>query len=133
MEVTFQCAVCGETALVFELMAAGAVHPKAVAAPRAHLMYDLMAQSGDPVVIIEGPAERTFQRLDPPGFERLRVLLLTQDPAVLSDELFKISREYVPSYCPECRSHYCHRHWALTTIMEEGWYECTVGQCPKGH
>ena len=68
----------------------------------------------------------------------------------LADKLFKIlenediagvhefmrkhhSYEGVDAYCPECDKIYCWNHYKLEEEWEEGFYDCTYGECPEGH
>ena len=68
----------------------------------------------------------------------------------LADELFEImekediakahefmknhhSYEGLDAYCPECDKIYCWNHYKLEEEWDEGFYDCTYGECPKGH
>ena len=43
------------------------------------------------------------------------------------------SYEGMDAYCPECDKIYCWNHYKLEEEWEEGFYDCTMGECPKGH
>ena len=43
------------------------------------------------------------------------------------------SYEGIDAYCPECDKIYCWNHYKLEEEWEEGFYDCTYGECPKGH
>ena len=43
------------------------------------------------------------------------------------------SYEGVDAYCPECDKIYCWNHYKLEEEWDEGFYDCTYGECPKGH
>ena len=37
-------------------------------------------------------------------------------------------------YCPNCDKCYCGDHWDTMPVYEaDGWYDYTMGTCPKGH
>ncbi len=39
----------------------------------------------------------------------------------------------IDAFCPECNQIFCHGHFHLKELWEEGFYDCTVGTCPNGH
>lgn len=43
------------------------------------------------------------------------------------------SYEGLDAYCPECDNIYCWNHYKLEEEWDEGFYDCTYGECPKGH
>lgn len=43
------------------------------------------------------------------------------------------SYEGLDAYCPECDKIYCWNHYKLEEEWEEGFYDCTYGECPEGH
>ncbi len=43
------------------------------------------------------------------------------------------SYEGVDAYCPECDKIYCWDHYNIEEEWDEGFYDCTYGQCPNGH
>lgn len=43
------------------------------------------------------------------------------------------SYEGLDAYCPECDKIYCWNHYKLEEEWDEGFYDCTNGECPKGH
>jgi hypothetical protein len=47
--------------------------------------------------------------------------------------LYKLDDEYVPLYCPRCDCFYCQPHWKIWEEHDEGFYDCTYGDCPAGH
>ncbi|MFW9949244.1 MAG: hypothetical protein ACFFKA_03840 [Candidatus Thorarchaeota archaeon] len=68
----------------------------------------------------------------------------------LADELFKIlkkedllgahqfmqkyhSFEGLDAYCPECDKIYCWEHYNAREEYDDGFYDCTMGECPNGH
>ena len=43
------------------------------------------------------------------------------------------SPEGVDAYCPECDKIYCWEHYNAWEEYDDGFYDCTYGECPKGH
>ncbi|MFX1288056.1 MAG: hypothetical protein ACFFFY_05825 [Promethearchaeota archaeon] len=68
----------------------------------------------------------------------------------LANELFKIfkaedllgihqfmqkyhSFEGLDAYCPNCNKIYCWEHYNAREEYDDGFYDCTMGECPAGH
>ncbi|MFX1280585.1 MAG: hypothetical protein ACFFA3_14505 [Promethearchaeota archaeon] len=43
------------------------------------------------------------------------------------------SLEGVDAYCPECDNIYCWEHYNAKEEYDDGFYDCTNDECPKGH
>ena len=43
------------------------------------------------------------------------------------------SLEGLDAYCPECDKIYCWDHYNAREEFDDGFYDCTCGECPKGH
>ena len=43
------------------------------------------------------------------------------------------SSEGVDAYCPKCDKNYCWEHYNAWEEYDDGFYDCTYGECPKGH
>jgi len=43
------------------------------------------------------------------------------------------SYEGLDAYCPECNKIYCWEHFNAREEFDDGFYDCTYGECPKGH
>ena len=41
--------------------------------------------------------------------------------------------QVTPFYCPGCGLNYCSDDWDTCVLFDEGFYDCTKGDCPKGH
>ncbi|MHA1915488.1 MAG: hypothetical protein ACW986_17575 [Promethearchaeota archaeon] len=41
--------------------------------------------------------------------------------------------EGLDAYCPECDKIYCWEHYNAKVEYDDGFYDCTYGECPKGH
>lgn len=49
---------------------------------------------------------------------------------------FKKSTDFeegIDAYCPKCDKIYCSVHYQVREIFDEGFYDYTLGTCPKGH
>jgi hypothetical protein len=53
----------------------------------------------------------------------------TADPLALRE----VSWDLAPFYCPDCQLNYCARDWHTYVLVDEGFYDCTMGTCPRGH
>lgn len=43
------------------------------------------------------------------------------------------SLEGLDAYCPECDKIYCWEHYNARVEYDDGFYDCTMGECPAGH
>jgi hypothetical protein len=52
-----------------------------------------------------------------------------------SDSSFfiKLNWELAPFWCPKCQRNYCSSHWEVETVVDEGFFDCFRGTCPRGH
>jgi hypothetical protein len=41
--------------------------------------------------------------------------------------------EGMDAYCPECDEIYCWEHYNARVEFDDGFYDCTMGECPAGH
>lgn len=41
--------------------------------------------------------------------------------------------EGLDAYCPECNKIYCWEHYNAREEFDDGFYDCTYGECPYGH
>ena len=41
--------------------------------------------------------------------------------------------EVTPFYRPGCGLNYCSSDWDTCALFDDGFYDCTRGNCPKGH
>lgn len=114
--------VCGKEAISVTLTWAP-VGPALIGDHRPRL------SAGEAWLSVSGPTGSTGHRISLPELGRLRTALEAGDWALVNG----IHREYAESYCRECRVHYCRAHWQMTTLMDDGFYDCTMGTCPKGH
>ncbi len=120
---TFACAVCGQPA--------GTVRP-AAADEAVDIGPPLSAQAiGSAGVVVSGFLGNGWYSLTQPQYRRLCVLLADEHPDPVA--LRVIRWEAAPFFCPDCQRSYCQTHWDLDVIVDEGFYDCTLGVCPSGH
>jgi hypothetical protein len=43
------------------------------------------------------------------------------------------SQEGLDAYCPKCDKIYCWEHFKAREEYDDGFYDCTYGECPNGH
>ena len=67
----------------------------------------------------------------PLAYQAVREILSGEapDPAALR----RIDWELAPFYCPDCAQNYCRADWRTYVLLDEGFYDCTMGRCPRGH
>ena len=120
---SFRCGACGELAAVV----------KAVPAGQAADMgppLGLQRQDRDGIVVdyFFGTA---WKLADTATYRDVREILSGEapDPAALR----RIDWELAPFYCPECGQNYCRADWHAYVLVDEGFYDRTMGTCPGGH
>lgn len=85
----------------------------------------------DGVMIDQWLGGPSWHYLDPASWTRIGELLtaIRPDPGALH----AINWELAPFWCRSCQRGYCRDHWQSVVILDEGFYDCTVGVCPAGH
>ena len=130
LRVESKCAECGEQAQVVELVLPGAKHPKAGATERSDLgVYDGIAHGEGGTLITAGVNGKCAWAIDESQLERLRRAFQHGDIM----EVARVDSEFVPSYCVACNAHYCNAHWLKFPVFDDGFYDYSVGFCPKNH
>lgn len=131
IQMKFDCSVCGATATQIELVPAGVIHPKAESIRLEDLgVYTPLNTETGGGLIIESVTGKRRTALGEAGVKEWQQVLLGEE----SEVPHRVALEWIPSYCPECRAHYCAKHWQMELVMEDdGWYDCTNGVCPHGH
>ncbi len=124
------CAACGTRAQVVELVlparsdAGDALQESATLGPFAQFLRG----DGGTLVTTGVNGEAAF----PLPTERASAV---RDAIERNDwlALFAINQEWAPSWCQGCAAHYCNEHWRKSVDFDDGSYDCTWGDCPKGH
>lgn len=120
---SFRCAACGEVAAVVRAVPADVpVDMGPPLGPESH--------RGDGIVVdyFGGTA---WKLAEPGTYVAVRAILDGEQPDPA--ELRRIDWELAPFYCPECERNYCHSDWHTYVLLDEGFYDCTMGTCPAGH
>ena len=120
---SFWCAACGEMAGVVKVARAGATVD--MGPPLGAETYDRDAVIVDYFLGTAG----TFA--DPASLDAVQEVVGSDapDPAALR----RIDWEFAPFYCPDCDLNYCRADWHTYVLMDEGFYDCTMGVCLAGY
>ena len=59
----------------------------------------------------------------------VRAALTTSD----SRFFYALNSELAPYWCQWCERNYCSSHWEVETVIDEGFFDCFRGTCPRGH
>ena len=72
-----------------------------------------------------------WKHADAPVYQAVREILSgdAPDPAALR----QIDWELAPFYCPDCEQNYCRAAWRSAVLLDGGFYDSTMGRCPRGH
>ena len=120
---SFRCAACGEMAAVVKAIPAGGT---------ADMGPPLGRQSQDrDGIMVDYFGGTAWKRFEAPAYQAVRDILSGEapDPAALR----RIDWELAPFYCPDCAQNYCRADWRTYVVFDEGFYDCTMGRCPRGH
>lgn len=130
VRATFTCEACGEVAATVTYVPAYYSDPR-FEPPPPGVPEDVgrIGEERARLSIDGGPMPITFGMIDTAKLEPVLSALHARDAGRLS----AVDREYANFYCRECRASYCGIHWETEVVMDEGFYDCTYGTCPKGH
>jgi len=114
-EYELPCSVCGKIAV------------------RVSVKADKMLTSGKPGLIYEGitcgkdigidNAKQLFDNFDHDDLASAHKMALKNTWL----------DEGIDAYCPQCDRIYCHEHYNVVDIFDDGFYDYAEGTCPKGH
>ena len=120
---SFRCAVCGEMAAVVKAVPAGST---------ADMGPPLGRQSQDrDGIVVDYFGGTAWKAAEAPSYQAVREILSGQapDPAALR----RIDPELAPFYCPDCAQNYCRADCRTRVLVDDGFYDRTMGRCPNGH
>ncbi len=63
------------------------------------------------------------------AYAQAKEAVLGGDPRAL----WALDAGWAPFYCPECNACYCRLHWLRQMEFDDGFYDRTLGTCPRGH
>jgi len=127
---TFACATCAATAATVTLLLPGEASPNDPGAPPggsgpALLGRDVLADVPW-LVIAGGPVSKSVSH---PPADDVAAALARADAA----SLYAIDPELAPFWCPACAAAYCADHYRAWATFDDGFYDATYGECPRGH
>ena len=120
---SFRCAVCGEMAAVVKAVPAGGT---------AGMGPPLGRQSQDrDGIVVDYIGGTAWKADEAPSYQAVRDILSGQapDPAALR----RIDWELAPFSCPDCAQNYCRADCRTRVLVDDGFYDRTMGRCPNGH
>jgi hypothetical protein len=120
---SFRCAKCGEMAGVLRVARANTPvdmgPPLGVETPgRDGLVIDYFL--GTAWLASETESLDAVQALIDQG---------SADPVAIR----QVNPDLAPFYCPDCELNYCAKDWDTHVMLDDGFYDCTMGTCPNGH
>ena len=120
---SFRCAQCGEVAGVVRVARAGTAVD--MGPPLGHQV------NGHDGLVVDYFLGTAWQAASPETAAAVLALLEagSADPLALRG----ISEGLAPFYCPDCQLNYCASDWDTYVLVDEGFYDCTMGTCPHGH
>ena len=111
-EYNLRCSLCGKVAVVFRL--GTWTYTKTESLIYRGITHEVALSVKD--------AERIFKLLEKGDLASVH--------SIVDDHP---SCEGIDAYCPECDKIYCWDHYNPIQEFDDGFYDCTVGTCPKGH
>ena len=114
------CSVCGRAAVVIQKGAGAALDGD------GSILY----------LLYKGIVHQPLPGLNARHCEHIFRLLAEGDLARLHEYLKHADvrmEEGLDAYCPECDAIYCATHYNASQEFEDGFYDCTMGTCPRGH
>jgi hypothetical protein len=120
---SFRCAQCGEVAGVVRVARAGTTVDMGPPFGR-----ETSAHDGLVVDYFMGTACLTA---DSGALDAVQAVIDSGnvDPVTLRG----VNWDLTPFYCPDCELNYCRRDWHTWVLVDDGFYDCTMGRCPNGH
>lgn len=130
LEIEVACSECGECAAKIALVPPGKKHRKAGSTAREDVgVYDGIGRGDGGSYIVESITGKCVHTIPAEYVEPIRQALEQKDWA----RLHKADPELVPSWCRMCEAHYCRKHTVTLPFFDEGFYDYTMGWCPKNH
>lgn len=120
---SFRCAACGEMAGVVKVARAGASVDMGPSLGRQTYDRDAVIVDyflGTAGIFADAPTLNAVEEIVSGG---------APDPVALR----QIDWELAPFYCTDCGLNYCRADWRIYVLVDEGFYDCTMGRCPNGH
>jgi hypothetical protein len=131
VSATFPCHRSGGHACTVTLLPPGEPDPQALRAAAAGSAPPGVETAGARSIrlSVDGPVKTTHGIIAPERLAALADALRAGN----GNALVHSDREYAPSYCYQCATHYCCTCWEVWVEYDDGFYDCTRGRCPEGH
>ncbi len=120
---SFRCAARGEMAGVVKVARAGATVDMRPALGRQ--TYDRDA------IIVDYFLGTVAKFADAATMDAAREIIGGDEPDPIA--LRRVDWELAPFFCPDCGLNYCSADWDTCPVFDEGFYDCTIGICPRDH
>lgn len=120
---SFRCAACGGTAAVVKVARAGA--SAGLGSPPGCETYD---RDGIVVDCFLGTA---WKPAGAATLDAVQEIISSQAPDPVT--LRRIGWELASFYCTDCGLNYCRADWDAYVLVDDDFYDCTMGICPSGH
>ena len=120
---SFRCAACGEMAGVVK--GRPGRNQRRHGPPLGRETYDHDA------IIVDYSLGTAGKFADAATLDAVQELVSSHAPDPVA--LRQIDWELAPFYCPDCGLNYCRADWHTYVLVDEGFYDCTMGICPGGH
>lgn len=120
---SFRCAACGEMAAVVIAVPAGSSVDMGPQLGRETYERD--------AVVVDYFHGTVGKIVDPETLDAVREIITSDEPDPVA--LRRIDWDIVPYYCPDCDLNYCWADWNAVVLFDEGFYDCSIGTCPRGH
>ena len=79
-------------------------------------------------IVVDCFVGTAWKAAEAPACRAVREILSGQAP--IPATLRQIDRELAPFYCLDCAQNYCRAGWRTRVLSDDGFYDCTIGQCP---
>jgi hypothetical protein len=120
---SFRCAACGEMAAVVKVVRAE--NTVDMGPPLGRQTYDCDA------VILDYFLGTAGKFGDAATLDAVQEIVSSDAPDPVA--LRRVDWELAPFYCPDCDLNYCRADWHTYVLVDEGFYDCTMGICPGEH
>ncbi|WP_344949816.1 hypothetical protein [Actinomadura miaoliensis] len=121
--VAFRCAECGEVAATVRLQPREG--PVNMGPP---LGYQRQPRDG---AVLDGFLGTVWHAIERLTYDEMAWFVAQERP----DAAWLRAKDWqlAPFYCRHCELNYCRADWHPQVRFDEGFYDCTVGHCPRGH
>lgn len=120
----FRCAACGEMAAMVKVARSGA--SAGMGSPFGCEAYDR-----DGIVVVDYFLGTAWKSAGAAMLAAVQEIISSQAPDPVT--LRRIGWELASFYCTDCGLNYCRADWDAYVLVDDDFYDCTMGICPGGH